>query len=65
MVAGGIGIIKLTMRTTPETMRRMTPIRRREKRSSLSMKAKKRTKMREDDLTMASRFLQRLVRRKK
>jgi hypothetical protein len=44
-----------TMRSTPPKMRVMTATRRREKDSSLKAKAKMRTKMREEDLTMAGR----------
>lgn len=47
-----------TMSTTPPVMSRMTDIRRVEKCSSLKMKAKKRTKTRDDDLHIASRMFQ-------
>lgn len=55
---GGAGeetSVERTIRRTPAVMRRMTATSRTEKRSSLRMKAKKRTKMSEDDLHIATR----------
>jgi hypothetical protein len=42
-----------TIKITPEKMRKMTPIRRLEKTSNLKRKAKARTNMRDEDLTIA------------